>query len=86
MGVANIVEGYNLDGTPYDGASLHLASFVGTAGVGAMAANTYATSAKPGLYGAGHAARPPGREPLLQRVVDRAVAADDERAVLTPVT
>ena len=42
VGVANIVEGYNLDGTPYDGASLHLASFVGPAGVGAMAATTYA--------------------------------------------
>lgn len=42
IGAANIVDGYNLDGTVYPGASLHLAAFVGGAGVGAMAtpANT----------------------------------------------
>ena len=34
---ANIVEGYNLDGSVYAGASLHLAAFIGGAGVGAMA-------------------------------------------------
>jgi endoglucanase len=33
---AKIVEGYNLDGTVYPGASLNLAAFVGGAGVGAM--------------------------------------------------
>jgi endoglucanase len=34
---ANIVEGYNLDGSVFPGASLHLAAFIGGAGVGAMA-------------------------------------------------
>lgn len=34
---ANIVEGYNLDGSAYPGASQPLAAFVGGAGVGAMA-------------------------------------------------
>jgi endo-1,4-beta-D-glucanase Y len=34
---ANIVEGYNLDGSPYAGSTLHLAAFIGGAGVGAMA-------------------------------------------------
>jgi endo-1,4-beta-D-glucanase Y len=43
VGAANIVEGYNLDGTPFSGASLHLAAFVGPAGVGAMATPQYAT-------------------------------------------
>jgi hypothetical protein len=37
VGAANIVEGYNLDGTVFPGAALHLAAFVGGAGVGAMA-------------------------------------------------
>jgi len=37
VGAANIVDGYNLDGTVFQGASLHLAAFVGGAGVGAMA-------------------------------------------------
>jgi hypothetical protein len=34
---ANIVDGYNLDGSAYPGSSLHLAAFIGGAGVGAMA-------------------------------------------------
>jgi hypothetical protein len=38
VGAANIVDGYNLDGTVFSGANLHLAAFVGPAGVGAMAA------------------------------------------------
>jgi endo-1,4-beta-D-glucanase Y len=42
VGAANIVDGYNLDGTAYAGASLHLAAFVGPAGVGAMATPQYA--------------------------------------------
>ena len=84
LGAANIVEGYNLDGSPYDGASLHLASFVGTAGVGAMAANSYAPLRNqaytalvtpPGLLGGSL---------LLQRVVDRAVAADMSGQFLPP--
>ncbi|MEO6602190.1 MAG: glycosyl hydrolase family 8 [Polyangiaceae bacterium] len=33
----NIVDGYNLDGSVYPGSSLHLAAFIGGAGVGAMA-------------------------------------------------
>jgi endo-1,4-beta-D-glucanase Y len=37
VGASEIVEGYNLDGTVFPGASLHLAAFVGGAGVGAMA-------------------------------------------------
>jgi endo-1,4-beta-D-glucanase Y len=37
IGAANILDAYNLDGTPYSSASLHLAAFVGGAGVGAMA-------------------------------------------------
>lgn len=42
IGAANIVDGYNLDGTVFQGASLHLAAFVGGAGVGAMATPTNA--------------------------------------------
>jgi hypothetical protein len=37
VGAANLVDGYNLDGTIFSGATLHLAAFVGGAGVGAMA-------------------------------------------------
>lgn len=37
IGADNIVDGYNLDGSVFSGASLHLAAFVGGAGVGAMA-------------------------------------------------
>jgi endo-1,4-beta-D-glucanase Y len=37
IGAANLVDGYNLDGTIFSGATLHLAAFVGGAGVGAMA-------------------------------------------------
>jgi len=37
IGATNLVDGYNLDGTVYGGATLHLAAFVGGAGVGAMA-------------------------------------------------
>jgi len=37
IGALNLVDGYNLDGTPFDGATLHLAAFVGGAGVAAMA-------------------------------------------------
>lgn len=37
IGAANIVDGYNLDGSVFAGANLHLAAFVGGAGVGAMA-------------------------------------------------
>ena len=37
VGAANIVDAYNLDGSVYPGSSLHLAAFVGGAGVGAMA-------------------------------------------------
>jgi endo-1,4-beta-D-glucanase Y len=43
VGAANIVDGYNLDGTVFAGATLHLAAFVGPAGVGAMATPQYAT-------------------------------------------
>ena len=42
VGAAQIVEGYNLDGTVFSGASLHLAAFVGGAGVGAMATPQHA--------------------------------------------
>jgi endo-1,4-beta-D-glucanase Y len=41
--VEKIVDAYNLDGTPASGASLHLAAFVGPAGVGAMATSAYST-------------------------------------------
>jgi endo-1,4-beta-D-glucanase Y len=37
VGVAKLVDGYQLDGTVFPGASLHLAAFVAGAGVGAMA-------------------------------------------------
>ena len=37
IGALSLVEGYNLDGSPYAGATLHLAAFVAGAGVGAMA-------------------------------------------------
>jgi endo-1,4-beta-D-glucanase Y len=40
IGAANIVDAYNLDGTVHEGATLHLAAFVGGAGVGAMATST----------------------------------------------
>ncbi len=49
IGAANILDGYNLNGMPFAGAgsfpaaSLHLAAFVGPAGVGAMATPAYAT-------------------------------------------
>ena len=43
IGAANLVDAYELDGTPASGASLHLAAFVGPAGVGAMAASSFAT-------------------------------------------
>lgn len=43
IGAANIVDGYNLDGTVFPGAILHLAAFVGPAGVGAMATAQHAT-------------------------------------------
>jgi len=42
IGALNLVDGYNLDGTPYSGATLHLAAFVGGAGVGAMATKEHA--------------------------------------------
>jgi endo-1,4-beta-D-glucanase Y len=42
VGAANIVDGYNLDGTVFSGATLHLAAFVGGAGVGAMATPQHA--------------------------------------------
>lgn len=42
VGALNLVEGYNLDGSPYPGATLHLAAFVGGAGVGAMATPEHA--------------------------------------------
>ena len=42
IGALNLVDGYNLDGTPYAGATLHLAAFVGGAGVGAMASKDQA--------------------------------------------
>jgi endo-1,4-beta-D-glucanase Y len=42
VGALNLVDAYNLDGTPYPGASLHLAAFVGGAGVGAMATKEHA--------------------------------------------
>lgn len=42
VGASEIVEGYNLDGTIFPGASLHLAAFVGGAGVGAMATPEHA--------------------------------------------
>jgi endo-1,4-beta-D-glucanase Y len=48
IGAANILDAYNLDGTPFAGsgsfpaASLHLAAFVGPAGVGAMATPAFA--------------------------------------------
>jgi endo-1,4-beta-D-glucanase Y len=56
VGAANIVDGYELGGTPSSGASLHLAAFVGPAGVGAMG-TTQAT-----LLGQSYAAlvTPPG--------------------------
>jgi len=37
VGERNLVDGYALDGTPYDGATLHLAAFVAGAGAAAMA-------------------------------------------------
>src|SRR6185369_3393541 len=43
VGAANILDAYNLTGTPNSTASLHLAAFVGPAGVGAMATPAYAT-------------------------------------------
>ncbi|MEO7670365.1 MAG: glycosyl hydrolase family 8, partial [Polyangia bacterium] len=43
VGAPNIVDAYNLDGTPYPGATLHLAAFVGPAGVGAMAVASQST-------------------------------------------
>jgi endo-1,4-beta-D-glucanase Y len=43
VGAANIVDGYNLNGTPNTTMSLHLAAFVGPAGVGAMATPQYTT-------------------------------------------
>jgi len=42
IGAMNLVDGYNLDGTPFAGATLHLAAFVGGAGVGAMATPEHA--------------------------------------------
>ncbi len=42
LGAANIVDGYQLDGSVFPGASLHLAAFVGGAGVGAMATAEHA--------------------------------------------
>jgi len=42
IGAANIVDGYNLDGTVFQGANLHLAAFVGGAGVGALATPEHA--------------------------------------------
>lgn len=42
IGATNLVDGYNLDGTAYAGANLHLAAFVGGAGVGAMATPEHA--------------------------------------------
>jgi len=42
VGALNLVDGYNLDGSPYPGATLHLAAFVGGAGVGAMATPEHA--------------------------------------------
>jgi hypothetical protein len=41
-GATKLVDGYNLDGTPFAGASLHLAAFVVGAGVGAMATPQHA--------------------------------------------
>jgi endo-1,4-beta-D-glucanase Y len=37
VGVTQLLDGYNLDGTPYAGAHLHLAAFVAGAGAAAMA-------------------------------------------------
>jgi endo-1,4-beta-D-glucanase Y len=37
VGVSKLLDGYNLDGSSYPGAMLHLAAFVAGAGVGAMA-------------------------------------------------
>jgi endo-1,4-beta-D-glucanase Y len=42
IGAANIVDGYNLDGSVFPGSTLHLAAFVGGAGVGAMATPQHA--------------------------------------------
>jgi endo-1,4-beta-D-glucanase Y len=42
IGATKIVDGYNLDGTVFPGATLTLAAFVGPAGVGAMATPQYA--------------------------------------------
>lgn len=42
VGAANIVDAYNLDGSVHEGANLHLAAFVGGAGVGAMATSEHA--------------------------------------------
>ncbi len=42
IGAANIVDAYNLDGSVHEGANLHLAAFVGGAGVGAMATPEHA--------------------------------------------
>ena len=43
VGVTKLLDGYNLDGTPFPGASLHLAAFVVGAAVGAMAIPELAT-------------------------------------------
>jgi len=42
VGALNLVDGYNLDGSVYAGATLHLAAVVGGAGVGAMATPEHA--------------------------------------------
>ena len=42
VGATKLVDGYNLDGSPFAGATLHLAAFVAGAGVGAMATPQHA--------------------------------------------
>ena len=82
IGVANLVDGYDLNGTPHPQfvtTAARAPPFVGPAGVGAMATgrptSSCATTPTPRRD-----ADPARRQPLLPGVLDRALAADDDRA------
>ena len=81
VGVANIVNGYNLDGTPNPdkvyATGLQAASFVGPAGVGAMERPSVSTIRRRRVRKGRHAATDRGNH-LLSEELDGAVIAPDD--------
>ena len=82
--MANIVNGYDLDGTAHPSVTQRRRAppFVGTAGVGAMSDVAIFAPLRDGAYAGVATLKELDGQHLLHRVVDGAVARDDDRALL----